>query len=101
MKITWKLICREKSRRLSNTCAFQVVCLHESRAVASALGECLQLRQGDGKSAKSPGDLNIWNVDNAAATFKVCSAAEGCPEGVPFWLNHCAYVSRGQGSLCF
>lgn len=58
-----------------------MVCLHESRAVASALGECLQLRLGDGKSAKSPGDLNVWNVDNAAATFKVCSAAEGCPEG--------------------
>jgi hypothetical protein len=61
----------------------QVVCLHKSRAVAAALGECLQIREGDGTSARSPGDLNVWNLDNAGANFMVCAASEGSPAGLP------------------
>lgn len=56
-----------------------VVCVHASRLTASSLGECLELRDGD----RSPGDLNVWNVDNAGATFLACPASSGSPSGTP------------------
>ena len=54
-----------------------VVCVHHSRVTECSLGECLELGSGD----RSPGDLRVWNVDNAGATFMACSTAKGSPPG--------------------
>ena len=66
-----------------------MVVVHASSGVPAPLGQCLDLTAAaEGGDASMPalagskgGTVNAWCVDNAVATFTVCSAAEGAPVG--------------------
>ena len=67
-----------------------MVCIHKTLGVEAPLGQCLMVKpqennrrtSGDvGHLSEEPG-ANVWCVDNAAATFAVCTAEEGAnPKG--------------------
>jgi len=74
-----------------------MVCLHHTVGIEAPLGQCLTVKpqegsqdEGDvGHLSEDPG-ANVWCVDNAAATFTVCTADEGAsPKGEPqTWCSH-------------
>ena len=49
------------------------MCVHKSVCVESALGECLQVG-AENDTREKGGGINVWNVDNAGATFVICHA---------------------------
>ena len=66
-----------------------MVCLHRTLGVEAPLGQCLAVKQQEGSQdagdvghlSEDPG-ANVWCVDNAAATFTVCTAEESAsPKG--------------------
>ncbi|KAK9819963.1 hypothetical protein WJX72_004515 [[Myrmecia] bisecta] len=74
------------------------VCIHSSVGVEAPLGQCLTVRPEDWRrglrptrttgdlghiAADQPGAVNVWCVENAAATIAVCSSEQGSPDG-PF-----------------
>ena len=68
-----------------------MVCLHHTLGVEAPLGQCLAVKQqegspdeGDrGQLSEEPG-VSVWCVDNASATFTVCTAGQGLtPQGQP------------------
>ncbi|KAK9815130.1 hypothetical protein WJX73_008307 [Symbiochloris irregularis] len=62
-----------------------MVCIHEHIGVQACLGQCLDLdlavEGGAGMGGSKEGNVSAWCIDNAAATFLVCSASEGTPSG--------------------
>ena len=82
------------TRRLRATltglvCGAQMVCVHAAVGVEAPLGSCLLLRQEKswrsteedfGHLMEGPKAL-VWCVDNAGATFVVCSPEQGSPPG--------------------
>ena len=67
----------------------QMVCVHVAVGVEAPLGSCLLLRQERswrstrddfGHLMEGPKAL-VWCVDNAGATFVVCSPEQGSPPG--------------------
>ena len=66
-----------------------MVCLHHTVGIEAPLGQCFTVKQQDssqdagdvGHLSEDPG-VNVWCVDNAAATFTVSTADEGAhPKG--------------------
>lgn len=70
-----------------------MVCLHHTVGIEAPLGQCLAVKQQE--SSQDSGDIghlsadpgaNVWCIDNAAATFTVCTAHEGAsPAGMSCW----------------
>lgn len=59
-----------------------MVCVHASIGTNAHLGQCLDLHlTADGQERKPAGGMLVWCIDNAMATFNVCSTADGTPSG--------------------
>ena len=83
-----------------------MVCLHHTVGIEAPLGQCLAVKpqegsqdEGDvGHLSDDPG-ANVWCVDNAAATFTVCTADQGAsPKGEPqSWVELCVLLLHIPG----